>query len=118
MLLEIDGRRPARDCLEEAERKNKADYGRLLARIQAVADKQVFLNPEIFNFEGDRLYAFKTARGLRLYAFYDRNRLLIACYGADKAKKKQQQKDCNQARKWMNDYFSVQRTQPNIPIVE
>jgi hypothetical protein len=118
VVLEIDGKCPARDYLDEAEQKNKADHARLVTRIQVVADTENFRNSEIFNVEGDGLYAFKTSKGLRLYAFYDENRLLIACYGADKAKKKQQQKDIGHAKKRMNDYFEAKKKRANIQIVE
>jgi hypothetical protein len=117
VALEIDGKSPARAYLEESEEKKEADYKRLLTRIAFVADNANFRNSEIFNFEGDGLYAFKTSKGLRLYAFNDENRLLIACYGADKPKKKQQQKDCQQAKKWMDRYFNSKKTGINVQIV-
>jgi hypothetical protein len=117
VALEIDGKCPANAYLEESEEKKEADYKRLVTRIAVVADSANFRNSEIFNFEGDGLYAFKTSKGLRLYAFYDENQLLIACYGADKPKKKQQQKDCQQAKKWMDRYFNAKKIGENVQIV-
>lgn len=104
-VLEIDAKSPAGDYLQSSERSKSVDFKRLVARIAAVADTPNFRNTEIFNAEGGGLYAFKTAHGLRLYAFFDEDQLLIACYGADKPKKKQQQKDIKQAKLWMQRYF-------------
>jgi hypothetical protein len=118
VALEIDGKCPAIDYLDEAEQKKKADYNRLVTRIAYVANTANFRNSEIFNVEGDGLYAFKTTQGLRLYAFYDENQLLIACYGADKPKKKQQQKDRQLAKKWMDRYFNAKKTGENVQIVQ
>jgi len=117
VALEIDGKCPASDYLSEAEEKKNAEYRRLVVRIESVANKAHFRNPEIFNVEGDGLYAFKTSRGLRLYAFYDKNQLLIACYGADKPKKKQQQKDLQQAKTWMDRYFNAKKSGESIQII-
>jgi hypothetical protein len=117
VALEIDGKCAAKEYLDEAEEKKNADYNRLVTRIGCVADRANFRNSEIFNFEGDGLYAFKTSKGLRLYAFYDENQFLIACYGADKPKKKQQQKDRQQAKKWMDRYFSAKQTGVNVQII-
>jgi hypothetical protein len=117
VALEIEGKCPADAYLEETQQWKEADYKRLVARIEVVANTANFRNNEIFNFEGDGLYAFKTSKGLRLYAFYDENRLLIACYGADKPKKKQQHKDFQQAKKWMDRYFNAKKTGENVQIV-
>ena len=117
VALEIDGKCPASDYLDEAEQKKNAEYKRLVTRIESVANHANFRNSEIFNVEGDGLYAFKTSGGLRLYAFYDKNQLLIACYGADKPKKKQQQKDCRQARTWMDRYFNAKKYGGDIQII-
>jgi plasmid maintenance system antidote protein VapI len=87
LVLEIDAKSPADDYLRSSERSKSVDFKRLVARIAMVANTPNFRNTEVFNAEGDGLYAFKTAHGLRLYAFFDEDQLLIACYGADKPKK-------------------------------
>jgi len=116
VALAIDGKSAARDYLQETEKTKPKEFTKLSVRIQSVADTYQFRNSEIFRSEGNGIYAFKTSGGLRLYAFNDENQLLVACFGADKAKKKQQQKDCQQARKWMDRYLEYKGSGANIEI--
>jgi hypothetical protein len=108
-VLEIDARSPANDYLRSNEQFKNADFKQLVARVRMVADTPHFRNTEIFKPEGHGLFAFKTRHGLRLYAFFDEDQLLIACYGADKPKRKQPQKDINHAKLWMQRYFDAKK---------
>lgn len=116
VTLEIDGKSPARDYLEEIEKIQLKEFEKLSQRIEVVANTPVVRNKEIFNSEGDGIFAFKTSGGKRLYAFYDEGQLLIACFGADKPKKKQQQKDIDKAREWKERYFKAKTSNQTIKI--
>jgi hypothetical protein len=115
-VLRIDGKSAAGDYLDEIEKIQLSEFEKLSQRIEMVANVAVFRNKEIFNNEGNGIWAFKTSRGKRLYAFYDENQLLIACYGADKPKKKQQQKDIEAAGKWKDRYFEAKTKNEAIKI--
>jgi hypothetical protein len=116
VTLRIDGKSAARDYLDEIEKIQPSEFDKLSQRIAFVADAAVFRNREIFNNEGNGIWAFKTSGGKRLYAFHDENQLLIACFGADKAKKKQQQKDIAAAVKWKDRYLTAKANNETIKI--
>lgn len=107
VALKITGQCPTHDYLEHAEKRNRKDRDRLVSRIQRVADMAHFRNTEVFNNEGDGIYAFKTREGLRLYAFFDAGHLIVTVSGSDKPKKKQQQKDIAEAAKWRDRYLAL-----------
>jgi putative component of toxin-antitoxin plasmid stabilization module len=109
VAFQTDGKTPTHDYLEKAKKNNEKDHDRLMARINMVADFATYNNDQVFNHEGDGIFAFKTRQGLRLYCFKEENRLIVTVSGSDKPKKKQQQKDIGDAKKWRSRYYAARK---------
>lgn len=118
VALELDGECPTDEYLRKAERKNPKDFQQLVARIHRVSDQERERNTEIFHHLRDGIYEFKTTKGLRLYCFQDEGRLIVTVTGADKPKKKQQQKDIAEAAAWRDRYMSRKKPNQRIPIID
>jgi hypothetical protein len=118
VALELDGQCPTEEYFRDAERRNSKDLQQLVARIHRVSGQEHESNPEIFRHERDGIYVFKTRKGLRLYCFLDEGRLIVTVTGADKPKKKQQQKDIEEAARWRDRYLAFKEQNSEIPIID
>lgn len=117
-MLEMDGRCPSEDYLRCVAADKPKDFAQLVQRIERIAGRMAETNPEIFKPVGGKVFEIKSTKGSRLYCFQDDGRMIIIAMGADKPKRKQQQRDIKEARDWRRRYFERKTIDPDIPIVQ
>ena len=96
------------EFFEEQGRDRPDEMKRLLSLLDRSAEKGVPNNIEhvrFFNKEG--IFEFKTRGGLRVFAFWDKGRLIICTNGFVKKKQKTPKREIQKAVAWKKAYFKA-----------
>jgi len=102
---------PCHDFLTTVQLEQPNEHAKLMARLQRSADHGPPRNEEqCKQLDGKRpeetVYEFKTHK-LRLFWFYDENRLILCANGIVKGTKKEQNQAIAVARRWKADYLAA-----------
>jgi len=106
--LSSENAEPCHEFLESTLLQHRNEHAKLLARLQRTADHGPPRNQEqCRQLNGDRpeetVYEFKTKK-LRLFWFYDENRLILCANGIVKGTAKEQKQAIATARNWKAQY--------------
>ncbi|MCW5547515.1 MAG: type II toxin-antitoxin system RelE/ParE family toxin [Opitutaceae bacterium] len=107
-----EGRSPCHDFLTSIQTDHPDEWAKLMARLQRAADHGPPLsNPEqCRKLKGsspeDTVYEFKTHQ-LRLFWFYDQDRMILCSNGLLKGTRKEQDRAIAIARRWKADYLTA-----------
>lgn len=109
--LSSDTQQPCHELLITAENQMPDEHAKLMARLQRTADHGPPLNQEqCRQLKGDRpeetIYEFKTHK-LRLFWFYDDNRLILCANGIVKGTAKKQAQAIDVARSWKAQFLAA-----------
>lgn len=113
--LSSDTAEPCHELLESTLHQHANEHAKLLARLQRTADHGPPRNKEqCRQLNGDRaeetVYEFKTKK-LRLFWFYDENRLILCANGIVKGTVKEQNQAIATARRWKAKYQAAKSAQ-------
>lgn len=110
-LVGSDTQNPAYDFLQHLEQTNPDEHHKLLARLQLAADQGPPKNKEQcrqLKGKGPVVLEFKTHK-LRLFWFYDENRVILCTNGIFKGTAKEQAQAIATARQWKTNYLAAKQ---------
>lgn len=110
-LVGSDTQNPAYDFLTHLAQTHANEHAKLLARLRLVADNGPPRNPEQsrqLKGAGPVVLEFKTHK-LRLFWFYDENRVILCTNGIVKGTTKAQNQAIATARQWKTDYSDAKQ---------
>lgn len=122
--LELEGKCPAKDFIEELAQSNAPGHNSFIARVDTISEHDKYRNPRTFKYLGDGLYEFKFNKtSMRLYAFYDEieglePQLIIATNGGKKNAKKEQNRDIERAKTLKAKYFAAKEIESTELIIK
>lgn len=110
-LVGSDTQNPAYDFLQHLAQSHPDEHAKLLARLQHAADHGPPKNKEQsrqLKGTGPVVLEFKTHK-LRLFWFYDEQRVILCVNGIVKGTPKAQQQAIATARQWKSDYLAAKK---------
>ncbi len=110
-LVGSDTQNPAYDFLHQLAQQDAAEHAKLLARLHLAAERGPPKNKEQsrqLKGNGPVVLEFKTHK-LRLFWFYDEQRVILCVNGIVKGTPKAQQQAIAIARQWKSDYLAAKK---------
>jgi hypothetical protein len=101
---------PVFDFLADADSLEPSDLRRLSAALERTARMGPLKNEAKFRHltDSDKIFEFKTSGTLRLFCFFDENRVIVCTGGLIKKGQKPPSEEIRKAEGWKNRYFEAQ----------
>lgn len=94
--------------INSLQRDNPREASKVAALLRKVAESGMPRNPEKCRFfKGYGLFEFKTAGGVRIMAFWDKDHLIVCTHGFLKKSQKTPKEQLDRAKRSMKQYFSA-----------